>query len=103
MKPAAPIRRIPHAAEWARATEVIHREALRLTNLVDNVLDFAWLRRPVAAVPPTPVSLAEVARELAESFAPLLDAQGNRLELSLGGDVEVPGNRDAISRVLRNL
>jgi len=91
------------AAERARATEVIHREALRLTNLVDNVLEFARLRRPVAVAPPTPVSLAQIARELAESFAPLLDAQGNRLDLNLPADVEVPGDRDAISRVLRNL
>ena len=90
-------------AERARATEVIHREALRLTNLVDNVLEFSRLRRPAKAGPPAPVALAQVAHELAESFAPLLDAQGHRLELSIADDLEIPGDRDAISRVLRNL
>jgi signal transduction histidine kinase len=89
--------------ERARATEVIHREALRLTNLVDNVLEFSRLRRPARAGPPAPVKLAEVIRELAESFAPLLDARGNRLELVISEELEVPGERDAITRVLRNL
>jgi signal transduction histidine kinase len=42
-------------AEKSRATGIIHREALRLTNLVDNVLDFARLRRVMisAAAGPT--------------------------------------------------
>jgi signal transduction histidine kinase len=91
------------AAERSRATEVIHREALRLTNLVDNVLEFARLRRPAKVGLPAQVSLADVAQELAESFAPLLEAQGNRLDVVVGADLEVPGDRDAISRVLRNL
>jgi signal transduction histidine kinase len=90
-------------AEKTRATGVIHREALRLTNLVDNVLEFARLRRPAKVGPPAPVALAEVAHELAESFAPLLDAQGNRVDLVITDDLEIPGDRDAISRVLRNL
>ena len=90
-------------AERERATGVIHREALRLTNLVDNVLEFSRLRRPVPAGPPTPVPLGEVARELAESFGPLLDAQGDRLEVVLTDDLEIPGDRDTIGRVLRNL
>jgi signal transduction histidine kinase len=90
-------------AERSHAIEVIHREALRLSNLVDNVLEFSRLRRPATSAPPTRVSLASVTRELAESFEPLLDAQRNRLELEIAHDLEVPGDRDAIIRVLRNL
>ena len=82
---------------------MIHREALRLTNLVDNVLEFSRLRRPARSAPPTRVSLATVTRELAESFEPLLEAQKNRLELDIVHDLEVPGDRDTIIRVLRNL
>lgn len=90
-------------AERARATGVIHREALRLTNLVDNILEFARLRRSAKAGPAAQVSLPEVARELAEAFAPLLDAQGNRLELVITDNLEIPGDRDSVARVLRNL
>lgn len=90
-------------AERTRATGVIHREALRLTNLVENVLEFARLRRPPAPRPSVPVSLAELAHEVAESFSPLLSAQDNQLEVVVGDDLEVIGDRDAINRVLRNL
>jgi signal transduction histidine kinase len=92
-------------AEKSRATGIIHREALRLTNLVDNVLDFARRRRPAATAPSAnnPVSLTDVAQELAETFAPLLQPQDHRLEVALVADLEVPGDRDAIVRVIRNL
>lgn len=91
--------------ERGRATNVIHRESLRLTNLVDNVLEFSRLRRTNGAGPQprTPVSLANVATELAESFAPLLEAQGSRLELAIAEDVAVTTDRDGVNRVLRNL
>ena len=91
------------AAERERATGVIHREALRLTNLVDNILEFARLRRSNGALATAPVSLAAVATELAESFAPLLDAQGARLEVVVADDLLVAAGRDAVSRILRNL
>jgi signal transduction histidine kinase len=92
-------------AEKSRATGIIHREALRLTNLVDNVLDFARRQRPTTTATPasTPVSLTDVAQELAEAFAPLLQPQDHRLALAIAADLEVPGDRDAIVRVLRNL
>jgi signal transduction histidine kinase len=90
-------------AEKIRATGVIHREALRLTNLVENVLEFARLRRPPSPRPLVPVALAELAHEVAESFSPLLRAQGNHLEVIVADDLEVIGDRDAINRVLRNL
>lgn len=92
-------------AEKSRATGIIHREALRLTNLVDNVLDFARRRRPAATATSasTPVSLTDVAQELADAFAPLLQPQNHRLDVSAAEDLEVPGDRDAIARVIRNL
>jgi signal transduction histidine kinase len=90
-------------AERERAVGVIHREALRLTNLVDNVLEFSRLRRPVPIGPPAPVLLADVANEVRDAFQPLLDAGGSRLEVVIQDEGEVPGDRDAITRVLRNL
>ena len=90
-------------AEKARATGAIHREALRLTNLVENVLEFARLRRPPAPRPPEPVALADVAHEVAESFSPLLGARSTQLDVVVEEDLTVHGDRDAINRVLRNL
>lgn len=89
--------------ERKRATGVIHREAMRLTSLVDNILEFARLRHRNGAGKRTAVSLPDVASELAESLEPLLDSQGARLELIVERDLTVTADRDAVSRVLRNL
>jgi signal transduction histidine kinase len=90
-------------AEQTRAVDVIHRESLRLTNLVDNILEFARLRRAAPMPSSAWVSLAEVAREVAEALEPLLAAQNNRIEVAVPGDVTIRGDRDAVGRVLRNL
>src|SRR5262249_24639961 len=89
-------------AERSRATDVIHREALRLSNLVDNVLEFSRTRR----LPPQEnvgrACVSDIVREVSESLAPLLDAQANTIEV-IGDGVEANGGREAVSRVLRNL
>ena len=91
-------------AERSRAVGVIHRESLRLSNLVDNILEFTRLRRSAAVVAePARVSLGEVLREVAEALGPLIEAQGNRLEVVADENIAVRGDRDAVSRVLRNL
>jgi signal transduction histidine kinase len=90
-------------AERERAVNVIHRESLRLTNLVDNILEFTRMRRAAPVLAPGRVALGDVLREVGESLGPLLEAQGNKLEVVANADVEVRGDRDAVSRVLRNL
>jgi signal transduction histidine kinase len=89
--------------ERTRAIEIIHRESLRLTNLVDNILEFTRLRRTAPAAALERVSLGDMLREVAESLGPLLEAQGNRIEISAAQNFEILGDRDALSRVLRNL
>jgi len=89
--------------ERARAHGIIHREAMRLTSLVDNVLEFSRRRRAPSTTLPTSVRLSEVVREMQESFAPLLAAERNALEVDVDDDLEVPGDRDTVTRVLRNL
>jgi signal transduction histidine kinase len=89
--------------ERSRAVGVIHRESLRLTNLVDNILEFTRLRRSAPAPSAGRVVLADVVREVADSLAPLLEAGGNRLELVADEGVVIRGDREAVSRVLRNL
>lgn len=90
-------------AEQSRAVSIIHRESLRLTNLVDNILEFSRLRRSPSPVPMNRVSLAEVVQEVAETLGPLVEAQGSRLEVVTDDDVHIRGDRDAVSRVFRNL
>jgi len=90
-------------AERARAVDVIHREALRLTNLVDNVLEFTRLRRVRALPEASVVSLPDVAQEVADALAPILESQQNKLDLVTNGRVDILGDRDTVIRILRNL
>jgi signal transduction histidine kinase len=90
-------------AERGRAIGVIHRESMRLTNLVDNILEFTRLRRSRVVVAPERLALGQVLREIGESLGPLVEAQGNKLEVIADEDVEIRGDRDAVTRVLRNL
>jgi signal transduction histidine kinase len=90
-------------AERSRAIAVIHRESLRLSNLVDNILEFSRLRRGNGAVAPGSVELRAMLHETVETLRPLLEAQGSRLELVASEPIEIGGDRDAVSRVVRNL
>jgi signal transduction histidine kinase len=90
-------------AERARATGGIHREALRLSNLVDNILEFARRRRTTSGGAPTRIALGELLRELSDAIAPLLEAQRNRIDVLVTNDVSITADRDAVTRVFRNL
>jgi len=91
------------SAERARAVDVIHRESLRLTNLVDNILEFARLRRTQVVPEASAVSLSDVAREVSDALAPILESSGNKLDLVNGDGIEILGDRDSVIRILRNL
>ena len=91
------------AGERRRALEVVHRESLRMTNLVDNVLRFG--RRGGAAttrLDVTPVSLGAVATEVREMFQPIAAEAGASLSLD-PGDAIITADRDAVTRILCNL
>lgn len=88
--------------ERTRATDVIHREALRLSSLVDNVLEFSRVRRMPQRQTAGRVVISDVVRDVRDSLDPLLQAQANSIEVT-GDGVEADGDREAVSRVIRNL
>ncbi|HEY2804889.1 MAG TPA: HAMP domain-containing sensor histidine kinase [Gemmatimonadales bacterium] len=91
--------------ERRRAMTVVHRESLRMTNLVDNVLRFARPRRPLDAdsAPATPLAPGDVAREVGEMFQPLAAECGANLVVEAADDLRVVADRDAVTRILCNL
>lgn len=89
--------------EEARAREVIRREALRLTNLVDNVLQFARMRRGPQALAARTLPLGEVIREACEALLPLSASRRVTLDVQIQDDLRVTGDRDAVVQILRNL
>jgi len=91
------------APEEERAREVIRREALRLTNLVDNVLQFARMRRGPQALAARTLPLGEVITEACEALLPLSSSRRVTLDVQLRDDIRVMGDRDAVVQILRNL
>jgi len=96
--------RVADEAERAGALAVIHRETGRLIGLVENVLAFSRLDRD-EATPPLHVrdtALLELTRDVVESFRPMAEERGARLEVG-GEEVVVEGDPGALRRVLINL
>lgn len=91
------MRRFSSPAESEQFLRTIARETDRLSQLVDNILDFAKLEsgRPVFQL--RPVDLAEVAREALETFRPRLDDQGFKVE------AEIPDHLPPVSGDARSL
>lgn len=90
--------------ERERAVRVIRREAQRLTQLVENVLQFTRLRAaPQAARPTREVDVDEEVRDVAGSFRLLADQAGATIETDVVRGLKVRAHREAVRRILVNL
>jgi signal transduction histidine kinase len=91
--------------ERFRSTEVINREARRLTHLVENILHFSQMgRAPRSAGNVERIELQDLVGDLCEAFTPLVDAQGAMLEIEISpSDLEVTASRSGLHRMLANL
>ncbi|MEO5798836.1 MAG: HAMP domain-containing sensor histidine kinase [Gemmatimonadales bacterium] len=90
--------------ERRRAMAVVHRESLRMTNLIDNVLRFGRPRESTGAPAPAVTSaLGDVARDVCETFQPLAAESGATLTADVRQELDVAGDRDAVTRILCNL
>lgn len=91
--------------ERVRSTEVINREARRLTHLVENILHFSRVgRAPGSKGTMERIMVGEALQDLAESFHPLIQARRGVLDTS----VDPPGltvlaTRSGLHRMLANL
>lgn len=89
--------------ERARAIGIIHREALRLTNLVDNILQFARLRRQPASPEATAVPITALLEETRDVLEPLAQAGTTSIVLDPCEPLTIRGDRDSLARIVRNL
>lgn len=87
-----------------RANEVIHREARRLSHLVENILQFSRLRHAdEIAMPREDVELGEALEEGLDAMTPLLRDRSMSLRFESEPGLRVHANRDALTRVVVNL
>jgi len=98
------MRRVNTPEEYEKFLSTIGRETLRLSQLVDNILDFARLeagRRPFRF---EAVDLLDVVRDALDSFRPRLEHLGFVVSLDLPESLPpVRGDATALSHCLLNL
>ncbi len=94
--------RVRSPQERSRSLAIIDQEARRLSQLVENVLQFSRGRRGAIALARAPTELEPLVRETVEAFRPLADARDNRMALELA-PASAPVDADAIRQVLLNL
>jgi signal transduction histidine kinase len=98
------MRRFSSPEDSEKFLHSISREAMRLNQLVDNILDFARLEAGKKVFQFAPVNLLDVVRDTVESFRPRLEDQGFRLQVELPADLPpVRGDAAALSQCVLNL
>jgi signal transduction histidine kinase len=98
------MRRVSSMEETEEFLRVISREAMRLNQLVDNILDFARLEAGQHVFRFTNVDIGEVVRETLESFRPKLEHQGFSIAEDIPDDLPlVRGDAVALAQCVLNL
>jgi signal transduction histidine kinase/ActR/RegA family two-component response regulator len=109
--PLAPIRSSIHVLRYARrdgdraerALDVLERQTVHLTRLVDDLLDVTRIVRGKVAVHRRAVDLAEIVRRTAEDHAPLLADRALALTVDVAGSLPVVGDPTRLAQVVGNL
>src|SRR5262249_15396741 len=96
--------RVENESKQRQYLHVITTEAARLTRLINNVLDFARIKRDEKPYHFCRTDIVQVAQETLDTFRPQLEATGFVVEMQTPeGPLDVWGDRDAIGQVLLNL
>jgi len=84
--------------------EVIMRESTRLTNLINNILDFSRIEAGRKEYHLEPTDVAAVVRQTYQSYCPQLDHAGFTHELKIADDLpRVDADSGAIAQIVVNL
>jgi len=91
------------SAERTRAMHIIRREAQRLTQLVENILQFSRVRAEGGLEELRDVDVDAAMREVIASFQPLAESAGATVKTDAPTGLAVQGQRDGVRRILINL
>lgn len=89
--------------ERKHAVDVIDHESRRLTNLVENVLQFSGRERLPRRLLAQPIALPGLLQEVVQGFGMSLLPSGTRIELDVEPDLIVHADDDALRQMLLNL
>jgi signal transduction histidine kinase len=90
-------------AERTRAVQIIRREAQRLTQLVENILQFSRVRAGGELEDLREVDVDATLQEVVASFQPLAEAAGATVKADAPTGLAVQGQREGVRRILINL
>jgi PAS domain S-box-containing protein len=87
-----------------RAREIVARQSVRMSRLVDDLLDIARISQGKIEIKPTAVQLGPLVEQAVELVRPLIDERGHRLTLDLpAGPLTLSGDPTRLVQVVGNL
>ncbi|MEM7496946.1 MAG: ATP-binding protein [Pseudomonadota bacterium] len=90
--------------ERTRFVDIIHSESIRLTRLLDEILDISRLESGVADIPLEPLEAAAAIRGALDSVTGLARSAGVTIEADLPGpEIRIAASPDRLRQVLINL
>lgn len=88
----------------ARFVAIIHDESLRLTRLLDEILDMKRLESGTVNIVPEPVRLSGAIKGAVETVMPMCETAGVAVRFSQdSGDLRIMSNPDRLRQVLLNI
>src|SRR5262249_9428671 len=89
--------------ERKRALAVIDQETRRLSNVVENGLQFSRGERGTLRIAPHPCDVAAAVRETIDLFAPIAAGRGVRVALEAAESIEANVDEGAARQIVLNL
>lgn len=88
--------------EIVQYLDIIHTDTLRLTRLIQNILDLSQMQAKGIAINPGPVKLKALSESVIRGMEVL--NTGMKFEIAFGqGEVEIVSDKDCVEQVLVNL
>jgi signal transduction histidine kinase len=96
--------RVQGTEKAAQYHRVINKETQRLTQLINNILDFSRIEAGKRDYRLAPVDVGRLVAEVVESYRFSIEQQGFHLDLRVAGDLpDVEADREALSQAVLNL
>jgi two-component system phosphate regulon sensor histidine kinase PhoR len=91
-------------AQTRRFLEIVHRNTVRLSGIVEDILTLAFLEEPEAkhALPLDPIAVVDIAQQVVEDLGSAAAARGMQLVICGKKDARVVGNRSLLEQALAN-